>query len=97
MRGAFAERSNSASSYRGELLGMLAIHLFLLAVEERGGLDGGTAEVHCDNKGAIYTFDKEGKKGAIRLQERGHQESPEENKGAYEGKAVETPCQSSPG
>ena len=62
VRGAFAERSNSASSYRGELLGMLAIHLFLLAVEESGGLEGGAAEVHCDNKGAIYTFDKEGKR-----------------------------------
>ena len=62
VRGAFAERSNSASSYRGELLGMLAIHLFLLAVEESGGLEGGSAEVHCDNKGAIYTFDKEGKR-----------------------------------
>ena len=61
VRGAFAERSESASSYRGKLLGMLAIYLFLLAVEESGGMEGGTAEVHCDNKGAIYTFETTGK------------------------------------
>ena len=41
-------------------MGMLAIHL--LAVEESGGLEGGAAEVHCDNKGAIYTFGKKGKR-----------------------------------
>ena len=32
--GSFAERSTSASSYRGELLGMLEVHLFLLATEQ---------------------------------------------------------------
>ena len=32
IKGSFAEHSPSASSYRGEVLGMLAIHLFLLAI-----------------------------------------------------------------
>ena len=34
VKGLFSRHSQSASSYRGELLGMLAIHLFLLAIEE---------------------------------------------------------------
>ena len=35
--GTFVKISPSADSYRGELLGMLAIRLFLLAVEEYSG------------------------------------------------------------
>ena len=61
IKGAFVEHSTSASSYRGELLGMLEINLFLLAVEESHRSTTGSSEVHCDNKGALYTFEKEGK------------------------------------
>ena len=55
------ERSAAAISYSGELLGMLAIHLFLLAVEESHKTTDGRSEVHCDNKGALFTFEREEK------------------------------------
>ena len=55
------ERSNSASAYRGELLGMLAIHVILFAIEEYYGVTG-DSKVLCDNKGAIYTFQKKSKR-----------------------------------
>ena len=56
--GSFAERSSSANSYRGELLGMLAINLFLLAYEEYHNVHGAVHDVFCDNKGAVFTFSK---------------------------------------
>ena len=34
VKGSLAEWSSSAGSYRGEMLGMLAVRVFLLAVEE---------------------------------------------------------------
>ena len=37
VKGSFAERLAAASSYRGKMMGMLAIHVFLLAVEEFHG------------------------------------------------------------
>ena len=55
------ERSDSASSYRGELLGMLAIYLILYAIEEYYEVNGGT-DILCDNKGALYTFQKKSKR-----------------------------------
>ena len=54
--GYFAERSPAVSSYRGEQLGSLALHLFLLAVEEYHPVAQATNSVYCDNKGALYTF-----------------------------------------
>ncbi|KAL7530902.1 hypothetical protein ACHAXR_003737 [Thalassiosira sp. AJA248-18] len=60
--GNFAECSVSASSYRGDLLGMLAIHIFLLAVERHFGVNGTNNEIFCDDKGAIYTFQKRSKR-----------------------------------
>lgn len=56
--GSFAEQSSSANSYRGELLGMLAINLFLLAYEEYHNVSGAVNDVFCDNKGAVFTFSK---------------------------------------
>ena len=56
--GSLVESSEGASSYRGELLGMLAIHLFLHAVETLCQVTGTGTNVFCDNKGAIYTFSK---------------------------------------
>ena len=53
--GSFAERSSSANIYRGQLLGMLAIHLFLLAYEEFFRIQGMVNDVFCYNKGAIFT------------------------------------------
>ena len=60
--GHFVERSPDASSYRGELLGMLAIRLFLLVVEEHFEVSSSDNGVCCDNKGALYTFGKKSKR-----------------------------------
>ena len=56
--GTFVEISPSADSYRGELLGMLAIRLFLLAVEEYYGAVTEGNDVCCDSKSALFTFEK---------------------------------------
>ena len=60
--GTLVEHSESADSYRGECLGMLAIRLFLLAVEEYYGVITDGNKVCCDNKGALYTFAKKSKR-----------------------------------
>ena len=62
LSGSLVEWSSSASNYRGELLGMLAIHLFLLAIEEYYGMPPASSNIHCDNKGAIYTFEQKSKR-----------------------------------
>lgn len=63
MRGSFYERNAKAGSYRGELLGLLAIHTFILAVETfylpssaHRGL------VVCDNLGALNKAQEKRKK-----------------------------------
>jgi hypothetical protein len=61
-QGEFAEQSTWADSYRGEQLGMLAIHLILLTVEEHYGAVPTAANIFCDNKGTILTFSKEHKR-----------------------------------
>jgi len=60
--GTLVERSPWANSYRGELLGMLAIRLFLLALEEYcDAVSQGTGNF-CDCKGVITTFEKKTKR-----------------------------------
>ena len=54
--------SPSADSYRGEILGMLAIRLFLLAVKEFYGTVTTSNDICCDNKGALYTFERKSKR-----------------------------------
>ena len=56
--GTLIECSGYVGSYRGELLGMLAIRLFLLAVEEYHNTISDGNEVCCDNKWALFTFEK---------------------------------------
>ena len=56
--GTLTEISPSADSYRGEMLGMLAIRLFLLAVEEYYGAVTTSNDICYDNKGALYTFER---------------------------------------
>ena len=51
---------DSASAYRGELLGMLAIHVILYAIEEYHGVTG-ESKVLCDNNGAIFKFQRKSK------------------------------------
>ena len=60
--GTLVEVSPSADSYRGEMLGMLAIRLFLLAVEEYYGVITVDNKICCDNKGALFTFEKKSKR-----------------------------------
>lgn len=53
--GSFVEDHVRAGSYRGEVLGMLAIHLFSLAIKNHFSLDSTSfGKVCCDNNGAIY-------------------------------------------
>ena len=46
-----------ADSYRGEMLGILAICLFLLAIEEFYGEVTTSNNIYCNNKGVLYTFE----------------------------------------
>ena len=48
--GTFCERSTSASSYRAELLGLCALHLFAWALAEFYKIAGWSAMLCCDNK-----------------------------------------------
>ena len=63
--GLLTEWSNLAGSYRGKLLGMLAIRVFLLAAEsfyEATASEQGSSKVLCDNKSALHTFGKKSKR-----------------------------------
>ena len=54
LAGSFSEYSMSASSYRGELLGLCAINVILLALSITGNISNRPPiTVWCDNKGAI--------------------------------------------
>ena len=43
--GSFYKRSPQAGLYRGELLGLLAVHTVILAMEDHFGLEGTTTKV----------------------------------------------------
>ena len=51
--GTFWERSFAASSYRAELLGLCALHLFAQAIAEFHSVKGWTALLCCDSKCAL--------------------------------------------
>ena len=53
IKGSFFERSMSASSYRGELLGMVAIHALVATAAEVYNLRANKGSIHCDNMGAL--------------------------------------------
>ena len=54
LAGSFSEYSTSASSYRGELLGLCAINVILLALTVVGKIDNKPqVTVWCDNRGAV--------------------------------------------
>ena len=54
LAGSFSEYSSDASSYRGELLGLCAINVILLALSSVGNIDNKPpVTVWCDNKGAV--------------------------------------------
>ena len=52
--GSFYEISSAASSYRGELLGLTAIHHLVSFVLEFYTTPTARGSVHCDNKGALH-------------------------------------------
>ena len=51
--GAFAEASAAANAYRGELLGLMAVHLLLLAVETVSPGQDGSVAIYSDFLGAV--------------------------------------------
>ena len=53
LSGSFAESSSIASAFRRELLGLMAIHLILLAAHESTGELKGRITIHSDCKGAL--------------------------------------------
>ena len=54
LAGSFSEHSSDASSYRGELLGLCAINVILLALSTIGNIDNKPpVTVWCNNKGAV--------------------------------------------
>ena len=59
MKGLLEKWLSLAGSYRGEMLGMLVVRVFLMAVEEyfhKSGMVGEGNKASCNNK-ALATFD----------------------------------------
>ena len=54
VRGSFYEVSNVASAYRGELLGLVAIHTIVWAAAQYYRLSAVQGKICCDNQGALY-------------------------------------------
>ena len=52
--GSFFEHSHQYGSYRGELLGLLAIHTLLSALEAYYSLPASKGKICCDNQGALF-------------------------------------------
>ena len=53
LRANFYKKSKSASSYRGELLGLLALHSFLYAICEFHNIESTKQKISCDNISAL--------------------------------------------
>ena len=53
LRANFYEKSKSASSYRGELLGLVALHTFLYAICNFHNILSTTPKICCDNISAL--------------------------------------------
>jgi len=58
VRGSFYEVSPSASAYRGELLGLVALHTLSLALTSFYQVDRGKGKMCCDNIGALNQSSK---------------------------------------
>jgi len=52
--GSFSEYSHKAGSYRGELLGLLVIHILLAALEEYYKILPSSGKICCNNEGVLY-------------------------------------------
>ena len=64
--GSFYERSPNAGSYRAELLGLLAIHVLVAALEEYFDLPPHDGKICCDNRGALYEMTPNARCGKVR-------------------------------
>ena len=54
LAGSFSESSDSAGSYHGELLGLYAINVILMALTKAGSITNSPEiTIWCDNQGAI--------------------------------------------
>ena len=53
LAGSFTEVSSSASSYRGEILGLYAMHILLRSIESTYTTTNSLVTVHCDNEVAV--------------------------------------------
>jgi hypothetical protein len=65
LRGFFFEVSQSAGSYRGELLGLVAIHTFATAIAQYFSLQAILSEISCDNMAALNQARKNRKRVGI--------------------------------
>jgi hypothetical protein len=65
LRGSFFEVSKSAGSYRGELLGLVAIHTFATAIAQYFSLQEIIGEISCDNMAALNQAGKNRKRVGI--------------------------------
>ena len=54
LKGSFFEISNSASAYRGELLGLVALHTLIYAIGQYYKLEEAHGKICCDNITALY-------------------------------------------
>lgn len=57
LMGKFSEKTLAACAYRGELLGLLAIHLLLLAVNKLSPSLSGSAQIYSDCLGALHNVE----------------------------------------
>ena len=63
LEGSFYYVGEGAGSYRGELLGLLAIHVFLSRLESFYGFEGGhSAQIACDNLSGLFKSKERRKK-----------------------------------
>ena len=62
LRGSFYEISRSAGSYRGELLGLVAIHTFATAIAQHFLLEDIRGVMSCDNMAALNQATKSRKR-----------------------------------
>ena len=58
LHGSFYEHSRKASAYRGELLGLVAIHTLALALVKFYRLNRATGKLCCDNINALFQSEK---------------------------------------
>jgi hypothetical protein len=63
--GSFIEISPSAGSYRGELLGLVAIHTFATAIAQFFLVEKVTGEISCDNMAALNQASKTRKRVSV--------------------------------